>query len=290
MSYIIFRQTFCRTIGIVIILNNCSPNRVAQPGFATAPPREQIKPSLQDEWMPKQAPGTRQYLIEDSSTTSISDDPTHTSSLQRATTYSLSLVPLTDSFSFTAKVDSMSTNSASSPELSTLNKSFSQTVHGTFSNSGEISAVTTDASLSCQGGVDAAGMRVFELTQYYPKGTIKIGDKWADTISVISCRGKIILYQKIIRKYQLLELINWKKYPVAKIQRNVSTTLTGNSSESQNQLTAIGFGTGTILFYADRTNGFLRESKGYSESKFIITTSRGNYSFTQNVITHIKIQ
>ena len=290
MSHIIFRQTLCRTIGIVIILNNCSPNRVAQPGFATAPPREQIEPSLQDEWMPKQAPGSRQYLIEDSSTTSISDDPTHTSSLQTATTYSLSLVPLADSFSFTAKVDSMSTSLASSPEASTLNKSFSQTVHGTFSNNGEMSTVIADASSSCQGGVDAAGMRMFELTQYYPKGAIKIGDKWADTISATSCRGKITLHQEIIREYQLLELTNWKKYPVAKIQRNVSTTAMGSSSESQNHLTATGFGTGTALFYADRTNGFLRESNGYSESKFIISTSRGSYSFTQNVITHIKIQ
>jgi hypothetical protein len=290
MSHIIFRRTFFRIIGIMIILNYCSPNHVAQPGFPTAPPQEQIEPSLQDKWMPEQVPGTRQYLIEDSSTTFINDDPTHTSLLQTATTYSLSLISLADSFSFTAKVDSISTSSASFPGASTVNKSFSQTVHGTLSNSGEMSAVITDASSSCQEGVDAAGMRVFELTQYYPKRAIKIGDKWADTISATSCRGKIMLHQEIIREYQLLELTNWKEHAVAKIQRNVSTRATGTSSESQNYLTATGFGAGTVIFYADRTKGFLRESNSHSESKFIITTSRGNYSFTQNIITHIKIQ
>ena len=130
MSNAMFSRTFFRTIGIMIILNNCAPNRVAQPGFPTASPQEQIKPSLQDEWMPKQAPGIRQYLIEDSSTTLISDDPTHTSLLQTTTTYSLSLIALADSFSFTAKVDSMSTSSASSPRTSIVDKSFAQTVHG----------------------------------------------------------------------------------------------------------------------------------------------------------------
>ena len=290
MSHTMFSRTFVRTIGIMITLNNCSPNHAAQPGFSTVLPREQLKPSMQDEWMPKQSPGTRQYLIEDSSTTLISDDPTHTSLLQTATTYSLSLIALADSFSFTAKVDSMSTSLASSPGTSTVNKLFSQTVHGTFSNSGEISAVIGDAPSSCQGGVDAAGMRVFELAQYYPKRAIKIGDKWADTISVINCRGKITLRQIIIREYQLLELTNWKEYAVAKIQQNISTTATGTNPESQNHLITTGSGTGTVTFYADRTKGFLRESSGHSESKFIITTNRGSYPFTQNIITHIRIQ
>gem|GEM_PF-3078031 len=290
MSNAMFSRTFFRTIGIMIILNNCAPNRVAQPRFPTASPQEQIKPSLQDEWMPKQAPGIRQYLIEDSSTTLISDDPTHTSLLQTTTTYSLSLIALADSFSFTAKVDSMSTSSASSPRTSIVDKSFAQTIHGTFSNSGEISAVIGDTPSSCQGGVDAAGMRVFELTQHYPKQAIKIGDKWTDTISATSCRGKITLHQQIIREYQLLELTNWNEYAVAKIQQNVSTTTTGTSSETQNHLTAIGSGAGTIMFYADRTSGFLRESSGHSESKFTITTSRGSYPFTQNITTRIKIQ
>jgi len=284
-----FTREFFRMIAIIIVLNSCSPKRVAQPGFSTASSQEQVKPSLQDEWMPKQAPSTRQYLIEDSSTILINNDSTHTSLLQTAIVYSISLIALADSFSFTAKVDSMSTSSISSPRMNGSEKSYSQTIHATFSSSGEMSAISGEVASSCQGGVDATGVRVFELTQNYPKQAIKVGDKWTDTVSVISCRGKISLHQQIIREYRLLELTNWKEHAVAKIQRNVSTTVTGTNSESQNHLMTTGTGVGTMIFYADRNTGFLRESNGHSELRFTITTSRGSYPFTQSITTHIEI-
>jgi hypothetical protein len=290
MSNVMFHRTFVRMIGILIVLNNCSPKRVTQPGFPTALSREQVKSSLQDEWMPKRASGTQQYLIEDSSTMLISNDSTHTSLLQAATMYSLSLIALADSFAFTAKADSFSTSAASSPRRSGIDKSFSQIVHGTFSNSGEMSAINGEASSSCQEGMDHTGMRVFELIQNYPKWAIKVGTKWSDTVSVTSCRGKIPLHQQIIRQYQLLELTNWKEHAVAKIQRSVSTTVTGTNYEARNHLTATGSGVGNTILYADRTTGFLRESRSHSESKFTVTTSRGIYQFTQSITTHITIQ
>jgi hypothetical protein len=283
-------QTFLRMIGTVIVLNSCSQNQVAQTGLPTSPPQEQIKPSLQDEWMPKQVPGTRRYIIEDSSTILLSDDSTHTSSLQTATVYSLSLIALADSFLFTAKVDSMSSNSRSSPKESEANKASAQTVHATFSSTGEMSALKGEAPSSCQGGVDAAAMRVFELTQSYPKKRIRVGDRWTDTVSATSCRGRTVLNQQIIREYQLLELTSWKDHDVAKIQQEVSAIVTATNSESQNNLTATGSGTGKRIFYADRITGFLRESNGRSESRLTINTSRGSYPFTQSITTHIEIR
>ena len=290
MSKTAFSQAFSRIIGITIALNSCSASHVTQPGFPTSPPREPVKPSLQDEWVPKQAPGTRQYLIEDSATIFIGNDSTHTSLLQTATWYSLSLIALADSFSFTTKIDSMSTSSHTSLTKNGVDSSSSRTIHATFSSNGEMSALIGEAPSSCQRGVDATAMRVFELTQNYPKKSIRVGDRWADTVSGTSCRGRIPLYQQSIHEYQLLELINWKDHDVAKIQRNVSTVITGTSFESQNHLTVTGSGVGSMIFYADRITGFLHESDSHSKSRLTINTSRGSYSFTQTITTHIEIR
>ena len=290
MSNSMLSQLFFQMIGITIVLNSCSPSHITQHGVPTFSPQEQVKAPMQNGWARKQAPGFRQYLIEDSSTISIDGDSTQISMLHSTALYSLSFIAQGDSFSFTATVDSISTSSRLPSERNETDRSFSQVVHAIVSSTGQMSVLNAETASSCQGGMDAAAMRVFELTQNYPKIDITIGDKWADTVSVISCRGKTPLHQQIIRQYELLELTNRKQHNVAKIQRITSATVRGTSSNPHNHLTVAGSGTGSTTFYVDLATGFLSESEGHSQAKLTITTSRGNYAFIQNITTHINIQ
>jgi hypothetical protein len=287
---ILSRRTVLDAIGITIIISNCAPTSVAIPGTTQLPPREHIGAPTQNEWMPQRIAETGQYVISDSTSISINGDSSHISSFQTTTLYSLSLIPLADSFSVTAKVDSTTTYPRSSAGAYGAERSSHDITHATISSTGQLSALTGEIVSSCQGGVDAMATRVFELAQNYSKQHMRIGDKWADTVFAVNCRGKTPLHQQIIREYELLELATWKEHQIAKIQRTASSTVLGNSPDPHNYLNAVGTGIGKAILYVDRASGFLLESDGRSETTLTIKTSRGSYPFRQSMRTHIELR
>lgn len=273
-------------VSLTILLNDCSPKQVAKPEVsAPETTRQTTVPSQQSIWTPMVLAGNKHYFIEDSSTISINDDSSHVTSFQMRTFYSLSLITLGDSLVLTAIVDSTSTNPLSSSGKSGPT---SQVIHAIASNAGQLSGLTSETVTACKDGIEAVGMRIYELIPSYPKHSVERGGHWVDTVSANSCRGKTSLHQRIIREYQFLGFSEWKEYNAARIERHSSNVVTGSTLETRNRFTATGSGTGSAILYVDRKTGRLLESDGHSESKLIISTTRGDYPFTQSIITHIE--
>jgi hypothetical protein len=277
-------------LGSIVSIAGCSTPKTAQPSSQPQAQKSSSVTASSDDWSPTQIESVQRYLVKDSATISIKDDSSRTSSIQTRISYLLTYSTKADSFLLATKVESLTTNShdfgVSSSRVRT-DTNMTQLSHTTISINGHIGTITQQLPSQCPGGIDPFAARIFELTISYPKNRIRVGDEWTDTISTTTCRGKTAVFQQSERHYKLLELSS-SAPASAKIQRDVRTTFTGTAGESSSHPTATGSGTSSATIYTDLITGSISRSVTHAQSTLTITTPRGTYPFTQNVITEIE--
>jgi hypothetical protein len=240
-----------------------------------------------NSWAPGLLPGKWHYLIRDSSVVSINNDTTaRVEPIESTAIYTVSVSESNDSLLFRAHVDSLLVNSRISSKSAgdtakTLN------FQGTISRQGELTSSGDTTATTCKGAGVAPSPRVSELLTVLPAHPAHVGDKWSDTVSTITCHGKIPLRQTAVREYELLDLSSCQRGGV-KVRRVVSDTFSGSSAESANHLSASGSGTASSLLCLDRSTGALFTSDGQSRLDLTVTTTRGIFPFTQRTSTHIE--
>lgn len=288
-THTVTRQSFS-LIAIILFLAKCSPSHSLQPNSTPTSVHEATKQQIQDGWVPKQSEGSFRYSIYDSSVVTIGADSIHSLRTNVTTIYSFTLTPLSDSFTLHAKVESVRNNARTQIQKIVVDTSISPEFQAIISSTGHISSLTGNKATSCVKGIDPTATRIFELRLEYPRKRIKIGDKWSDTVSTITCRGKTPLIQQNIRSYELIEFSSLRQRNVAKIYRTVSAVFKGKSTDPKNHLTVNGSGTNESMLYTDQTTGVLLESNGSSHFSLIVRTSRGIFLVTQSLITHLQLQ
>jgi len=292
MRVAILAQRFVPVIECILAFSSCSPKHTTNPQTTKGQQsvRIPIKTEIIDGWAPRLIPGIKRYSITDTSIISLNNDSAHSSSIQTAVIYNIALTALDDSFLLTARVESLTTNShIQKAHVSGKIDSLEQ-FHATISSTGRSSLIIGSLPSVCTGGINPVATRILELTLNYPQRHLKIGDKWGDTISIISCRGKTPLFQQNIYQYELTDFTESAQLSLAKIQRIVTTTFHGFSTDLRNKLIVQGTGFNSSTLYVDQKNGMLIESTEHSQLVLILTTIRGSYPFTQNIFTHITVQ
>jgi hypothetical protein len=291
MRFVIRVQRLIPVLGCVFICYSCSPVRIikTQGDSDQQTVRVPDKTEVVNNWLPKFVSGSSRHLIIDSSTISISGDSSHSSLVHTTAIYDITLTALADSFSLTATVESLTTDShLQVPRLGSQMDSV-ENFHATVSNSGRLSSITGTLSSLCASGVNPVATRILELTLNFPQRHLKVGDKWNDSVSTTSCRGKTILEQQNIYQYQLTDLTTQNGYDLAQIQRSVLTTFRSLPSTQKTQLTTTGTGSSTSVLYVNRKTGMLLRSSERSQLTLTINTARGSYPFTQNIFTQIEL-
>lgn len=283
-------QRFFSSVAAIAIFTGCSRNRMPEPVSKPGASRETVEASTQDSWLPTQVAGTIRYLIQDTASISISGDSTHTVPIQSSTLYSITLTSSNDSFVLTGRTESRSTNAHEHTSKSVADTATLLEFHAAVSRSGRVASLAGNNASTCGEGVDPVVTRIFELAVFYPARRLKVGDRWADTISVTTCRGKTSLVQKTIRQYELVQFETWRGHDTAKIQRSSSSVFTGASIDSKNHLSTSGSGSSETTIHTDRFTGSLLESDSQSHSMLSISTTRGTYPFSQTIATHVEAQ
>jgi hypothetical protein len=239
---------------------------------------------------PLVATGSWHYLIHDSSTISINNDTTsRVLPIEAKTSYTVSIANTGNTLVLTAHVDSLFVNG----KLSTQNADTenSSKFRSILSNHGQLESHPGDTRMLCTGAVTSASSRISEITTAFPTSAARVGDKWADTISIRSCHGKIPLEQHAIRQFELIDYSSCEQHDGVKVRRDVTNTFTGASDEtSSNRLSANGSGTASSILCLQRDTGILLESRGQSHLELTITTSRGTFPSTQNTTTNIELK
>lgn len=277
-----------RSIAVVISASFCSTGHVID-STATPITRASVSQTISTlEWMPRMSDGVIQYTIEDSSTISMNNDSLHASRLQSRAVYRLSFSSHADTFAVGVKIDSFMTTQHSSSMKSREDTTHKQNFQAKMLSTGHLLEITGIETSSCITGVDPLGSRILELMVAYPKRAVRVGDKWVDTVSTTTCRGKTPLMQQNVRQYELLELQNSATDGEVKVRREVTTTLTTSSSGAKDHFSASGSGSSSATLYLDRLTGILVRSEGNSQSTLTVNTSRGSYPFSQRITTSIE--
>jgi hypothetical protein len=284
-------RNFATIASVLVLIQACSTSHstVSSNVPQTTHTDSTIAESGGTSWAPQIAAGRWRYLIRDSSTVSINNDTTaRVEPIESTTIYSMSIVDSNNSLTLSGHVDSLLVNSRL-PNKSTDDTTKSSDFHTIISRQGQLTKVSEPTSATCTGAAVSPSARIIELLTVFPAHAIRAGDKWADTISTITCHGKVPLAQTVVREYELLDLTSCQRGG-AKVQRVVSSTFNGTSAESVNHLSAGGSGTSTSLLCIDRNTGALLESDGESRLDLTVTTIRGVFPFTQKTNTHIEVR
>jgi hypothetical protein len=282
------KQHVLPLVGAIAAFTSCSPNRVPQPTPTSEPIHKTVKALAQESWAPSLVAGTPRYLIQDSSTISISGDSNQIVPFQSSVIYSVTFAPSGDSFVVVGRTDSLSANAHEHIGKRVLDTAGALEFHAIVSNTGKVSNLLGTSASICGEGINPVATRIFDLLISYPSKRLKVGDQWADTVSIRTCRGKTALSQKTIRQYQLLEFKKRSERSTAKILRLSSTVVTGGSIDSKNHLNTTGSGSGETTLCADWATGLLVQSDERSQTTLSISTIRGVYPFTQIISTHIE--
>jgi hypothetical protein len=284
----LFGDAFILTFSMITLLEACSATHSSTSSIPPVPVRKDSSSSGPriNTWTPQTRAGQWRYLIRDSSMISINNDTTaRVEPIESTMIYTLKLTDSNNVIVLSGHSDSLILSSRLS------NKHAADTTgtefHGLVSKQGHFTLVPGSAPLTCTGSSSLALSRIDELLVAWPNHPINVGDKWSDTSSTTTCRGKIPLQQTAVRNYELLDVTSCQ-HGAVKIQRLVIGTLSGVSTESNNHLSATGSGTATSILCLERTTGKLLEGNGHSELQLTVTTTRGVFPFTQRTTTHIE--
>jgi hypothetical protein len=285
-------QKLLAIIVSILTLEACSTGHTSvKPSSNTLPRRDSTLSDLKlDSWNPHHTSGTYHYLIIDSSTVSLSNDTTsHVVPIESRMIYSLSLSERGELFDITAHVDSLSITSQL-PGKNTHDTSQTSNFHTSISRQGHSTIFLQPEKIACTATTASASSRLDELIVSLPPISLKTGDKWTDTVSSISCHGKIPLIQQAVRDYELLDISSCLQQDAVKVRRTISETFTGSSAEDKNHLSASGSGTATATLCLQRKSGTILKSDADSRLDLVVITTRGSFPFTQNVHTHVEIR
>ena len=281
------------TIGVcsIFFLQGCSTTTPASSTVPVPSPRVDStstkSPSI--NWEPAILPGKWRYLIQDSSTVSINNDTTtRVEPIESVMHYTMGVTDSGGTLFITGQVDSLLVNSRLPGKVKT-DTSVTVTFHNSISKRGHLGAVASVDEKNCTGGNAFPVSRISELVITLPVHSLKVGDRWSDTSSTTTCHGKIPLMHRAVREYELVDLTSCNHDGV-RVQRVVSDTFTGSSTESTNHLSASGSGTSRSILCLDRNTGILLTSDGQSRIELVVTTTRGVFPFTQKTSTHITTQ
>lgn len=204
--------------------------------------------------------------------------------------YSLAVKAIGDSFLIAGRYDSLRINSQLRAYVQDGDSATAAEVHGLLTKRSELELIPEHSTPVCSSSSNSMLSRIHELIIPYPAGKFEIGTIWSDTVSTRNCHGKTPFSQQMIRQFEVKSFTTWQGREVVEIQRLVSSTFTGISTGTNSHLQATGSGSGIATLILDRKTAVLLESNSQTKSSLTITTSRGEFPFTQLISTHIRIQ
>lgn len=259
---------------------------------ALAPP-----PTAAARWTPRRTAGSWHYELRSNGTVSLTGDTTADSlPLTRTVLYTVSVEPMSASnggssaFRLTGSVDSVAVTIPERIPSSTAGSNSRPRFQGAMAANGHVTALASDATTACQDAIDPLSAAATSLFIALPE-KISPNESWTDTVSTVTCRGRIALITTATRQYKAITDTLWRGRAALLLTRHDSLAIrsradssadTTIAADTTDTMAATGSGHGDFTLYVDPTSGVLFEATGTSHTEILVTTLESRFPFRED--------
>jgi hypothetical protein len=223
----------------------------------------------------------------------------------RTIIYSVSIAPASlpnaprSAFQLSGSVDSVAVTIPERIPTPTAGSNSKPHFQGDLATDGHLIALSSNATTSCQNAIDPLSAAAAGLFVALPRG-IAPNQRWSDTVSTVTCRGRMPLEATAIRQYTAITDTVWEGRAALRLARHDSltfrnrpdssadsvaprnSTATGSASrDSTETMDATGSGHADFTLYVDARSGVLLHAVGASHTEILVTTSGSRFPFRE---------
>ena len=254
-------------------------------------------PAAAARWAPRRTAGSWQYELRSSGTVSLAGDTTADSlPLGRTVLYTVSIEPAGPSnggspaFRLTGSVDSVAVAIPERIPTPTAGSNSKPRFQGAMAVNGHLTALASDATTPCQNATDPLTAAATSLFVALPE-KISPNESWTDTVSTVTCRGRMPLVTTVTRQYTAITDTLWQGRTVLLLARHDSLAIqsrtdsatdTTATADTTDTMAATGSGHGDFTLYVDPLSGVLLEARGTSHTEILVTTPNSRFPFRED--------
>jgi hypothetical protein len=214
--------------------------------------------------------------------------------LGRTVLYTVAIAPVEantpggPAFQLTGSVDSVTVTIPERIPTPTAGSTSKPHFQGAMAADGHVLSLSSNATTSCTNATDPLSAAAALLFVALPGG-ISPAQSWTDSVTTITCRGRMPLITTAIRQYKATTDTVWNGQPALLITRTDSLTIgsrpdsTADSlvvhSDSNDMMEATGTGRGDFTLYVDPRTGVLLEATGANRTDILVTTASSRFPF-----------
>jgi hypothetical protein len=226
--------------------------------------------------------------------------------LGRTVLYTVAIAPVAPAgaagpaFQLTGAVDSVAVTIPERIPTPTAGSNSKPHFQGALAADGHLLSLSSDATLSCTNATDPLSAAAALLFAALPDG-ISPAESWTDTVTTVTCRGRMPLVTTATRHYKAIADTVWRGQPALLIARTDSLAIRNRtdstpdsaavSRDSTDMMEATGSGRGDFTLYVDPRTGVLFEAAGTSRTDILVTTASSRFPFheeARQMITLLK--
>jgi hypothetical protein len=239
-------------------------------------------------WKPRLSAGSWRYELLSTATVTLTGDPTASAlPIGRTTVYTVSIAPTREPvsssvpFEVVGSVDSVAVTTPGRIPTPTAGSNVRPHFRAELGSDGRVVNLTSDATTACQAAVDPLSAAALTLFVTIPP-TISVGASWKDTVSTITCRGRMAVITTAIRQYKVVTDTVIGSRPALLLRRTDSLNVRNRPDTTSGQMTAAGAGSAAFLLYVDPASGMLLNATGQSHTEILVIAGDSRYQFRED--------
>jgi hypothetical protein len=219
----------------------------------------------------------------------------------RTIIYSVSITPsgpgngAATAFQLSGSVDSVAVTIPERIPTPTAGSNSRPHFQGALAANGPLAALSSNATIPCQNATDPLSAAAAGLFIAFPRG-IAPNQRWSDTVSTVTCRGRMPLEATAIRQYTAITDTVWEGRAALRLARHDSLIIRNRPDSSTNSagtpdstaapdstevMDAAGSGTADFTLYVDPRSGVLLHAAGTSHTEILVTTGGSRFPFRE---------
>jgi hypothetical protein len=197
-------------------------------------------------------------------------------------------VPDGPAFQLTGSVDSVTVTIPERIPTPTAGSNSKPHFQGAIATDGHVLSLSSNATTSCTNATDPLSAAAALLFVALPGG-VSPAQSWTDTVTSITCRGRMPLITTATRQYRAITDTVWQGQPALLIARTDSLAIrsradsaadsAGVGHDSTDVMEATGSGRGEFTLYVDPRTGVLFEATGTNRTDILVTTASSRFPF-----------
>jgi hypothetical protein len=287
------------SIGIPRQLSACGLSVALAAGCTLSPPPATPAPTTVERdsttpvksaisWKPQHSAGRWRYELRSRATVTLTGDTSAKAlPIGRTTIYTVTIAPSKETaggalqLEVTGSVDSVSVTTPERIPTPTAGSDIRPRFHARLASGGQLIDLSSDATTACQQAIDPLSAAAMGLFVTLPPA-ISVGTSWSDTISTVTCRGRMPIITTAVRQYRVIKDTLLANTRALQLARTDSIHVSNRPDTAADQMKADGAGSATFTLYVDPKSGMLLNAAGQSHTEILVTAGDSLFPFRED--------